>query len=202
MERLIEGYRLFREAYFIRHRSMFDQLAQGQSPKAMVICCCDSRIDPALIFSAEPGEIFTLRNIANLVPPYAPDDEYHGTSAAIEFAVRSLDVQHIIVMGHARCGGVAALHDHHDGVFIGPWMQIAAHARTAVMARDDGLSREERLHILEKETIKISLANLRTFPWVRERVDAGHLTLHGWYFEIEDGEVQKLDEGTGAFSPL
>lgn len=199
MHRLIEGYRSFHQSYYQQHRELFDQLAQGQSPKAMVIACCDSRVDPAIIFNTKPGEIFTLRNVANLVPPFAPDGDYHGTSAAIEFAVCSLKVEHIIVLGHARCGGVRALLGAHEGDFIGPWMRIAEPARDVARASVADGDKESLQRICEHETLKISLANLTTFPWVRERVAAGLLTLHGWYFDIEKGELLVLDNEGGEF---
>ena len=202
MDQLIEGYRIFRETYFQRHREMFAELAQGQSPQAMVISCCDSRIDPGLIFNAEPGAIFSLRNIANLVPPYAPDDRHHSTSAAIEFAVRALKVKHIVVMGHARCGGVRALLGAHEGDFIGPWMRIAEPARDIDVKTAGDEDREVIQRICEHETLKISLANLRTFPWVRRALQLDELKLHGWYYDLDKGELQQLDETTGQFTVL
>jgi carbonic anhydrase len=199
MHRLIEGYRLFHQTYYQQNREMFDRLALGQCPKAMVISCCDSRVDPGLIFNAAPGEIFTLRNVANLVPPFSPDGNYHGTSAAIEFAICSLGVEHIIILGHARCGGITALLGAHEGDFIGPWMRMAEPARDAALAQV-GTEDPERLHrVCELETVKISLTNLSEFPWVRERVTAGKLTLHGWYFDIEKGELLEIDSESGAF---
>jgi len=202
MQSLIEGYRIFRETYFRANRAIFDQLALGQSPKAMVISCCDSRVDPGLIFSADPGEIFTLRNVANLVPPFSPDDSYHGTSSAIEFAVRGLGVPDIIIMGHSRCGGIRALLGAHEGDFIGPWMRIAQPAlqRAIKLAGED--DPDELRRICERETLKDSLVNLRGFPWIRERIRAGTLTLHGWYFDIEAGLLLALDEETGEFKEL
>ncbi len=202
MHRLIEGYRMFRRTYFERHRGMFGLLAQGQAPKTMVISCCDSRVDPGLIFNTQPGEVFTLRNIANLVPPFSPDNHYHGTSAAIEFAVRTLEVEHVIVLGHARCGGVRALMGSHEGEFIGPWMNIAEAARQFVMATASDQSPEIQQRLCEHETLKISLANLRSFPWIRQRTLSGVLSLHGWYFDIEQGELQELDEVSGEFRSL
>lgn len=199
MRRLIEGYRLFHQTYYQQNREMFDQLAQGQSPKAMVISCCDSRVDPGLIFNAAPGEIFSLRNVANLVPPFSPDGNNHGTSAAIEFAVCSLNVEHIIVLGHAHCGGVSALLGAHEGDFIGPWMKTAEPAREAALAQV-GPDDSERLHrVCELETVKLSLANLAEFPWIRERLAAGKLFLHGWYFDIEKGELLTTDNDEGGF---
>jgi len=156
-------------------------------------------VDPGLIFNAAPGEIFTLRNVANLVPPYSPDGNYHGTSAAIEFAVCSLKVEHIIVLGHARCGGISALLGAHEGDFIGPWMRMAEPARDAALAQVGDADPELLHRVCELETVKISLANLAEFPWVRERIAAGKLALHGWYFDIEKGELLATENGSGVF---
>jgi carbonic anhydrase len=193
MERLIEGYRRFRETAWRQHEDRFATLAErGQSPRALVIACSDSRVDPQMIFSAAPGELFVVRNVANLVPPYEPDAAYHGTSAAIEFAVRALEVPDIVVMGHAGCGGVAALLREAEtgpvGDFIGPWMSMARPARERVLAAGG-----DSLHTAcEHETVKLSLANLLTFPWIKERVDAGRLRMHGAYFDIESGGLDHL----------
>lgn len=199
MQRLIEGYREFRRGYFQENRALFGHLAQGQRPHSMVITCSDSRIDPRLIFNASPGDMFILRNVANLVPPYSPDDRYHGTSAAIEFAVRSLAVEHIIILGHGRCGGVAALLGAHEGEFIGPWMRIAEPARDRALAAVGAGDAQALQRACEEETMKVSLANLMTFPWLREQVEAGHLKLHACHFVIEDGELQVLDQASGRF---
>lgn len=194
MDKLIEGYHKFRESYWQEYRDVFESLASvGQSPRAMVIACCDSRVDPQTIFSAEPGEIFVVRNVANLVPPYAPNSDYHGTSAALEFAVRSLQVKHIIVLGHSGCGGVRKLvqgptKDGED--FIDTWMKISATAREKALA--EAQSPEEVTACAEQENIRVSLNNLHTFPWIEERVKQGTLALHGWYFIIETGELKQL----------
>ena len=192
MERLIEGYARFRKAYWSQNKSVFEALAAGQSPRAMVITCADSRVDPQLIFDAKPGEIFCVRNVANLVPPYAPDSDHHGTSAALEFAVRSLKVEHIIVLGHAQCGGIQALlKGGEQGDFIGRWMEIAAPARERALAAA-AHSPETITHICERESIRITIDNIMTFPWVAERVHAGLLQLHGWHFDIEQGELDRI----------
>lgn len=192
MERLIEGYRRFRETYWSQNKDVFEALAAGQSPRAMVITCADSRVDPQMIFDAKPGEIFCVRNVANLVPPYAPDSDHHGTSAALEFAVRSLKVEHIIVLGHARCGGIRALlQGGEQGDFIGRWMEIAAVARERALAAAVTAS-ETVQHLCEHESIRITLDNIMTFPWVAERVHAGQLQLHGWHFDFERGELDRL----------
>ncbi len=197
MQRLIDGFRRFRTSTYERKRPLFDALAQhGQSPRAMVISCCDSRVDPGLIFSAEPGDVFVVRNVANLVPPYAPSDEYHGISAAIEFAVQGLEVEHIIILGHARCGGIRALMEgrQSSGEFIGPWMRIAAGARDRAIALTEGEPLAATYRCCELEAIKGSLNNLMTFPWIRSRVDSGRVALHGWYFDLESGDLLWLGE--------
>jgi carbonic anhydrase len=203
MQRLIEGYRRFRETAYRERRPLYDALvAQGQSPRAMVIGCSDSRVDPAILFGTEPGEIFVVRNVANLVPPYAPSADYHGTSAAVEFAVRSLKVEHVIVLGHARCGGIAALLDDFSGLgadFVRPWMQIAAPAKERALAAA-GEQGADPHRCCEHEAIKTSLANLKSFPWIAERMMAGTLHLHGWYFDLETGELLQLQDGR--FEPI
>lgn len=204
MDRLIEGFLCFRETYYERHRPLFDALARGgQSPQAMVISCCDSRVDPGRIFSTGPGEIFVVRNVANLVPPYAPDDAYHGTSAALEFAVKSLQVEHIIVLGHTRCGGVRALlNEQAGGEFITPWMAMAKPAADRVLADAAGKTADEVQRLCEQQTVRVSLANLMTFPWIRERVEAGKAFIHGWYFDLETGDLYWIDQTTGQFSAV
>ncbi len=206
MQRLIEGFRRFRATYYREHRAVFDALAaHGQWPRAMVIGCADSRVDPQLMFGAAPGDIFVVRNVANLVPPYRPDGAYHGTSAALEFAVRGLRVEHIVVLGHARCGGIGALlrgpaADGGGEDFIGAWMGIAAPARERALAAAAGAPPEAVQRACEHEAIRLSLDNLTTFPWVRERVTRGDLALHGWYFDLEAGDLLRLGDG-GAFEP-
>jgi len=194
VDRLIEGFRRFRDGYWREHEPLFQKLAaDGQSPRAMVIACADSRVSPQTVFQTGPGEIFTVRNVANLVPPYAPDAAYHGTSAALEFAVRILEVRHIVVMGHSSCGGIGALLRGADrgNDFILPWMGIAAKAREEALAAapaDPGSAQR----LCEHGAIKVSLENLRTFPWVRERVENGLLELHGCHFDIEHGQLERL----------
>jgi len=208
MDRLVEGFRRFRATYFEDNRALFESLAQiGQQPKVLLIGCSDSRIDPNLIFGAQPGDMFVLRNVANLVPPFETMGTYHGTSAAIEFAVRKLDVEHIVVLGHGGCGGVRVLVEEGaaDGTdFLRPWMQIARAARERCLTRieTEGLDVLAARRICEKETVAISLDNLKTFPWVRERVEAGRLHLHGMWFDIERGELHHFDNTAGAFVPL
>lgn len=190
MDKLIEGYRRFRTETWPRERARFEELAaRGQHPRAMVIACSDSRVDPQMIFSAGPGELFVMRNVANLVPPYMPDAMFHGTSAAVEFAVRVLKVDRIVVMGHALCGGIRALlhgAPPEAADFVAGWIGIAQRARTVALRCDVP---EQRQEIAEHEAVRISLENLMTFPWVAEAVAEGRLTLHGAHFGVATGRL-------------
>jgi carbonic anhydrase len=172
----------------------------GQAPQTLVVACVDSRVDPTRIFDARPGEMLTIRNVANLVPPYAPDSSYHGTSAALEFGVRVLEIPHIIVMGHGLCGGVKTLVEGApvEGLeFIAPWMSIAKDACTHAMRSG---TMEERQRNCEYESVKVSLANLMSFPWIANRVASGKLKLHGAWFDIRIGELMVL-QPDGKFEP-
>ncbi len=205
IQHLLDGYRRFRSGSYREQKDLYTELAEeGQSPKAMIISCCDSRVDPALVLDADPGVVFAVRNVANLVPPACPDGSYHGTSAALEFAVLHLGVEHIIIMGHAQCGGIKALYEDLDkgADFIIPWMHIVADARTRVRETADGKPENEQLREMEQEAIRVSLANLLTFPWIKDRVDAGTLQLHGWYFDLGSGVMFDLDPKTNSFHPL
>ncbi len=191
MDSLLDGYRKFRQTDWPNRKTLFQDLAQrGQRPAAMVIACSDSRVDPAMIFGTGPGEMFVVRNVANLVPPYAPDGAYHGTSAALEFGVRTLEVSELIVLGHAMCGGVRLLLEGgEDGTdFIGSWVRIAQTARARVLACHPA----DPQTACEEETVRLSLANMRTFPWVAEREADGRLSLHGAMFDIRTGILQRL----------
>ena len=190
MDELIAGYRRFRDKTWPRERARFEALAiLGQRPRTLVVACSDSRVDPQMIFSAAPGELFVVRNVANLVPPYAPDAAYHGTSAALEFGVRVLGVARIVVMGHALCGGIRALLDGapaEAGDFVGAWMGIARRARDVALRCDTPEAQQEAG---EHEAVRISLRNLMTFPWVAEAVAAGRLSLHGAHFGVATGRL-------------
>ena len=206
-ERLIAGYRRFREHGWSEQRERWAELVSGQSPKVMIIACSDSRVDPAQIFDARPGEMFVVRNVAALVPPFEPDENYHGVSAALEFAVTQLNVEDIVVMGHGYCGGCAAAltgqfdkAGHGEGHFIAHWISMLTPARDRIRAEHPEMDREA-FRAMEHEGVRISLRNLRTFPWVAEREQAGALELHGAVFAISDGILHLLDEQTGAFSP-
>ena len=205
---LLEGYRRFRANQFETARERWQELAEGQQPRAIVIACSDSRVDPSLIFDARPGEIFVVRNVANLVPPFERDKHYHGVSAALEFAVTQLEVKEILVMGHGFCGGcAAALTGQFDdagegeGHFIAHWIDMLVEARDPIRERHPDLGREAFFE-MELEGVRISLRNLRTFPWVREREENGTLKLHGAYFAVADGILHVCDEADGSFAPV
>jgi carbonic anhydrase len=202
VEKFLAGYRQFRETYFRDNQAFIEDLmTKGQAPKALMIACSDSRIDPSLKFGVEPGEMFIVRNVANLVPPFEPDGHAHGTSAALEFAVRGLNIEHVIVMGHARCGGISALMKQPQaGDFVAAWMQIAQPAREkALEVTSDPVTAQR---CCEQEAVRISLANLLTFPWVKDAVDAGKLQTHGWYFDLETATLSILNKTTDVFEPV
>jgi carbonic anhydrase len=208
LTQLIEGYRRFREKSWEEERGRWAELAEGQSPKVMVLACADSRSDPAQIFDSRPGEMFVARNIAALAPPYETSIGLHGVSAALEFAVTQLEVGEILVMGHGMCGGcAAALTGKFDDVspgqghFIGDWVRMLAETRDAVRNRHANLDRAAFLD-MEHEAVKVSLANLRTFPWIAEREADGRLKLHGGHFSISEGLLYLLDEAKGTFHPV
>jgi carbonic anhydrase len=203
---LLAGYRRFRNDGWKAQRDRWSDLAEGQSPDTLVIACSDSRVDPAQIFDVAPGTIFVVRNVANLVPPYEPDASRHGVSAALEFAVTQLKVPEIIVLGHEFCGGCkAALTQAFagkapgEGGFVGHWVDMLDEARAHVVAHHG--EGDDAQRIMEREAVKVSLANLRTFPFVTEAEAAGTLTLRGAWFGIREGQLQLLDETGGAFKP-
>ncbi|CAM3143902.1 Carbonic anhydrase [Sphingomonas antarctica] len=207
MDKLVEGYRRWRSEGWVNERARWGELAQGQSPQTMIIACSDSRVDPATIFGTVPGEVFVVRNIANLVPPYEVGGGRHGVSAALEFAVTQLKVAEIVVMGHGACGGVAAaLNKTFDGAkageggFIAHWIDMLDEARDRVIAQHG--TGPDAIRALELEAVKTSLANLRTFPFVREAEAAGTLKLKGALFAIADGCLHVLDESVGTFAPV
>src|SRR5258708_26480007 len=181
LERLLKGFADFRLGYCREHLELFDKLAsQGQSPKILTVCCADARVDPGLLTQTRPGDIFTVRNAGAMVPPaqLPPDRRHHGTSSAIEYAVRGLNVEHVVILGHALCGGIAALVDGRDGVFanfdyLSSWTSIAQDVRDAVMRELKGRSREEIVRAVEQAAVINSVSNLMTFPWIAERIAAG-----------------------------
>ena len=191
---LIDGYKRFHKESFEKKREFYDRLyKEGQSPRFLVISCCDSRVHPVQIMDTNPGDIFVIRNVANLVPVNEPDGKSHGTSAAMEFAVKHLNVKHIIVLGHSQCGGIKTLmegeHFSSEYSFVDPWMGVAKNARLSALEKHKDKSFEEQCSYCEKSSIEISLNNLMTFPWIKEKCDSGELNIHGWYFNIKTGAL-------------
>lgn len=205
IEKLVDGYKRFRHSYFGADQVLFDRLTkQGQSPKTLVIGCCDSRVDPAMVTDCDPGDLFIIRNVANLVPPFDINRGHRGTSSALEFGVQHLEVENIIVLGHAQCGGIRALLQQKPGSvktdsFVSDWMEVASHARNRVLSRMSDQPMENQVRACEQEAILISLDNLLTFPWILERVAQRKLTLHGWYFDLERGELLHYNPDSNRF---
>jgi carbonic anhydrase len=200
MKQLLDGYRAFKAGRWPVERAHYEELAnRGQNPDYLVIACSDSRADPATIFDASPGELFVVRNVAGIVPPCESDTSYHGTSAAVAFAVMQLKVRNILVLGHAQCGGIQAALDtklvagvpflEHWVELLGPALEHSAHIENS----------HERHVAMERDCVRLSLDNLMTFPFVAERVQAGTLALHGARFGIANGELEMLDPKTGDF---
>lgn len=203
---LIAGYRRFKSNGWTQQRERWSQLAEGQSPKLMVIACSDSRVDPTIIFDTSPGEIFVVRNVANMVPPFETSPGHHGVSAALEFAVTQLEVPEIVVLGHQSCGGCAAALSQRfsdaepgKGGFISDWVSLLDEARERVLEKHGHGEGAQRA--MEFEAVKVSITNLRTFPFIPERENAGTLKIHGAYFAVADGILHLLDEGSGEFAP-
>jgi len=201
LDNLIAGYANYYARYFQGESELHQKLAEGQSPKILVIACCDSRVDPALITKAKEGDLFIVRNVANIVPPYESDHARHGVSAAIEFAVCHLNVQHVIVKGHSGCGGILALLKGIQGQdqFISRWVSVLEPAKKKVLEKFKSEISHEVCRACEHEGIKTSLANLRTFPFIHKKINEGKLALHGWYFDLSDGCLLKLEEASGKF---
>ena len=205
---LRQRHAAWKATIYEERRSWFHRLAgQGQHPRAMLVSCCDSRVNAVEVFGAEPGDLFVVRNVANLVPPHNPDHSHHGTSAAVEYAVEALGVAHIVVLGHTGCGGVQACHDMCAGLapelersssFVGRWMEILRPGYERIVAHT--VQGAERIAELERESVRTSLANLAGFPFVAEAVAAGDLTLHGCHLDIVSGALSVLDAGTGRFA--
>lgn len=206
IESLWSGYRDFRAERYSQQRALFSRLARGQDPAIMVIACADSRADPAMIFSAAPGELFIVRNVANLVPPYEEEGQFHGTAAALEFAVEGLGVSEIVVMGHASCGGIDAClgvaAGKPTGRFIGPWVSLLDDLRTQVLAKHPNGSPDEIRLAMEQAAIGKSLSNIETYPFAKHAIQSGLLTLHGAWFSIATGELNWRDAQNGQFAPV
>jgi carbonic anhydrase len=209
-DHLLAGYRAFVAGRLRQEQARFRELAErGQSPRVLIIGCCDSRVSPEAIFDVGPGELFVARNVANLVPPYGPDAHHHGTSSALEYAVMGLRVEHVVVMGHAQCGGVTAYVQNEldpysrplsAGDFIGQWMTLIGPAARNIGPPAGPIA--DYVERLAKESVRQSIRNLRTFPWVKNLEDRGMLRLHGAYFGVADGRLQTLDETSGEFTSV
>lgn len=205
---LIQGFHRFREQHFADEDALYKQLVQeGQTPKILVVACCDSRVDPALVLDSAPGDLFVIRNVANLVPPAeSRSGGRHGTSAALEYGVRVLGVEHIIVLGHAHCGGIRSLltggGPREQATYINSWMRVAEDAQKKVLKEFPNAAIELQERACEQQAILSSLENLMTFEWISERVETGKLALHGWYFDIEHGQLLRYDATTHDFTAV
>lgn len=204
---LADGYRLWRDDRLPHEKGRLAQLAAlGQAPQALVIGCCDSRVSPETIFSSGPGELFVLRNVAAVVPPFRPDGKHHGTSAAIEFAISGLAIPHIVVMGHSQCGGIRAYLKSEDdstrGDFIGPWMDLVGGAKEDALSRDATLTGRALETAVEEAAIRLSIRNLRTFPEIKRRETEALVTISGLHLNISNGNLKLLDETTGDFTEI
>ena len=204
VDKLVQGYCSYRDGAYEKSRPLIEDLVErGQHPEVAVIACSDSRVDPAILFQADPGDLFVVRNVANLVPPMEEEGTYHGTSAALEFAVLGLGVKHLVVLGHAHCGGIKLMMDAQPGTssfkYVSPWVSMLAAAHRRVLATMGQADEKERTRACEQNAVLVSLENLTTFPWVRERVESGELQLHGWYIDIAVPELSGYDWEAGKF---
>jgi len=208
VSKFLSGFRRFQHNYLGKQHALFDQLVQhGQRPRALVIACCDSRCDPALLTDCDPGDMFVVRNVANLVPPHVQATYFAATTSAIAFAVHNLEVDHIIVLGHAQCGGIRALMEHkaptcNEEELIAKWLGIAEEARQQVLKEFQHKPMQTLTHACEQSAILVSLENLMSYPWISSRVHQGELALHGWYFDMQNGELYEYAPETGAFQVL
>lgn len=207
IENLIEGFRQFRAGITGQNPHPYQRLLQDQSPRVMIIACCDSRVDPSIITNADLGDILMIRNVANLVPPYRTDSHYQSTASALEFAVLKLKVRHIVVMGHSRCGGIMTLlgnvnreaaPDHP----LGEWMSVMAEVALDTLAQHPDATLEKQACHCSRAALGVSLKNLGTYPWVQAAVEADELQLHGWYFNLANIDLEALDPASGRFHSL
>lgn len=206
-KKILQGYKSFRKNYFRSGDGLYKGLVRdGQAPETLVIACSDSRTDPAIVMNSQPGDLFVVRNVAAIVPPYKSDSAHHGTSAAIEFAVRTLKVKHIVVMGHSLCGGVQALAEHETFdktyEFLPQWVNIGAAALETVTEKMKDATPEKRRRALEQAVTLVSLENLLTFPWIRSEADAGRIQLHGWHLDITNGSLLRYNAARNAFEDI
>lgn len=204
----MEGYQKFRADHFGAGDTFYaDLVQQGQQPKALIIACSDSRVDPALVMNCQPGDVFVVRNVANLVPPYEQDYSYHGTSAALEFGVTVLKIPHVILFGHTMCGGIQSLFDHsiekrENLGILTKWMELAQPAHDRVEDEHTHLPMTEQVVLCGKYSLVNSLKNLKTFPWIQEGLAQGSLGVHAWNFNMSDGIIEAYDETSQQFRPI
>lgn len=201
----LDGFSSFQRRHAGRDRELFQALRKGQRPRIMLVACSDSRVDPAILTGCKPGELFVVRNIANLIPPYVLDDSNHGVSAALEYAVKELRVEHVIVKGHSSCGGIKALlrsEQLDQSEFLGRWLAIAAPARERALAECGDPESKACRRSCEQNALLLSLDNLMSFPFVRERVEAGALKLHAWYYDLHTLALHGWDEEAQCFVEL
>ena len=202
----IEGFQRFQSKYFSGEAALYEKLNNGQKPTTLLIGCCDSRVDPALLLDCDPGDIFVIRNVANLVPPCNHASHQHGVSAAIQYAVEALNVKRVIIMGHEKCGGIRALMQGYQPSrsldFIGPWMKIVEPVKQQVLQQLVNCSIDDQNRACELGAVIMSLNNLRSFPWITEREARGELALHGWYFDMSTGALLAYSERSDAFLPM
>lgn len=201
IKQLLNGNKEFRKHFFDTDSTLFNELVQhGQRPRILAITCCDSRVDPAIVFNCKPGDLFAIRNVANLVPPFEETGLYHGTSAALEFGICFLNVKYVIILGHTQCGGIQALLENTGHIldrpqsFIAKWMEIARPAYNRIMTEHSDLPMDKKITLCEQYALINSLNNLYTFPWIQERVNNGTLSLHAWYFELKTGRIHMYDQ--------
>ena len=207
IQKIVDGYKEFKKEYFQEKNHEFKELVDnGQKPKILVIACSDSRVDPAIVTNSKPGDLFVIRNVANLVPPYEPDNGYHGTSAALEFGVCMLKVEHIIIFGHTQCGGINSIISPDNPTqpmpFIKNWMQIARPTCLSAIETNPNLNQEKLGEVCGQHSLINSLKNLKTFPWINEKVAEGTLSLHAWNFDLPTGTIQVYKEDMETFSTL
>ena len=206
--KLTDGFRAFRGGSFQERRADYEAMVdKGQKPGVALIACSDSRVDPAMVLQADPGDLFIVRNVANLVPPHEQEGNYHGTSAALEFAVQHLEVGHIVVLGHAHCGGIRSLFDKRPrdpegNRFVPPWMSLVKSAYLRVEGTMPDAPEEEKARVCEQSAVLVSLENLMTFPCISQRVGDGRLRLHGWYFDIRSCALHIYDPARQQFEPV
>ncbi|WPX97767.1 carbonic anhydrase [Candidatus Fokinia crypta] len=207
IENLRDGYRTFRNTYLLEHKELFDKLyRQNQSPNVLVVSCSDSRVEPSIIMQCAPGEIFVIRNVANIVPPHEEDGKYHGTSAALEFGITALNIEHILILGHRKCGGIEKLMStdfcNNKNSFLEKWISIFEEVKEQVEDKCISLSMEDKILLCEERGIVKSIQNLHTFPWIKKKVMEKRLFIHGWIFDIATGSMLEYKPDIDRFIEL